>query len=69
MSQRILPPVQSEFSDNSDVWETFAQFYDGRPPNSMIAMAHVPGLVSAFADLARCPYRKLNKADRTARIG
>jgi alkylhydroperoxidase family enzyme len=52
MGQRILPPANSEFAENSDVWKTFSQFYDGRPPNSMIAMAHVPGLVSAFAALA-----------------
>ncbi len=58
MSQRILPPGQSEFAQNSDVWKTFSQFYDGRPPNSMIAMAHVPGLVTAFGDLARACIRQ-----------
>jgi hypothetical protein len=58
MSQRILPPGQSELSAYSEVWKTFAQFYDGRPPNSMFAMAHVPGLVPAFADLARARIRQ-----------
>jgi len=58
MSQRILPPGDSEFAENSDVWRIFAQFYDGRPPNSMLAMAHVPGLVAAFGDLARACIRQ-----------
>jgi alkylhydroperoxidase family enzyme len=58
MTQRIMPPKQNELEENSDALKAFAQFYDGQPPNSMLAMAHVPGLVTAFADLARACIRR-----------
>ncbi|MCF8478612.1 MAG: carboxymuconolactone decarboxylase family protein [Pseudolabrys sp.] len=58
MSQRIAPPAPDNSPEHADVWETFSQFYDGRPPNSMLTMAHVPGLVSAFADLAKACIRR-----------
>lgn len=58
MTQRIAPPAFSDAEDHKDVWATFSQFYDGRPPNSMLTMAHVPGLVSAFADLAQACIRR-----------
>jgi alkylhydroperoxidase family enzyme len=58
MVQRIAPPKPDDLREHSDVWETFSQFYDGRPPNSMLTMAHVPGLVQAFADLAQACIRR-----------
>ncbi|MCW5692607.1 MAG: carboxymuconolactone decarboxylase family protein [Pseudolabrys sp.] len=58
MPQRIAPPNTTNQPGNSDVWEIFSQFYDGRPPNSMLTMAHVPGLVKAFGDLAQACIRK-----------
>jgi len=58
MSQRIAPPAAIDGAEHKDVWETFSQFYDGRPPNSMLAMAHVPGLVAAFAALAQSCIRR-----------
>lgn len=58
MSQRIAPPPQNGNEFAPDVWETFARFYDGHPPNSMVTMAHVPGLVSAFAALATACIRQ-----------
>lgn len=58
MSQRIAPPSSEGESFDPDVWKTFAQFYDGSPPNSMITMAHVPGLVQAFSDLAQACIRR-----------
>ena len=58
MSQRIAPPATANLPEFSDVWETFSRFYDGRPPNSMLTMAHVPGLVKAFADLAQACIRR-----------
>lgn len=58
MSQRIAPPAAADLPEFSDVWEVFSQFYDGRPPNSMLTMAHVPGLVKAFADLAQACIRR-----------
>lgn len=58
MPQRIAPAIATDHPDYSAVWHTFAQFYDGRPPNSMLTMAHVPGLVKAFADLAQACIRR-----------
>ena len=58
MSQRIAAPATDSLPEHSDVWQTFSQFYDGRPPNSMLTMAHVPGLVTAFADLAQACIRR-----------
>jgi alkylhydroperoxidase family enzyme len=58
MSQRIAPPTATDQPGQSDVWQTFSQFYDGRPPNSMLTMAHVPGLVKAFGDLAQACIRR-----------
>jgi alkylhydroperoxidase family enzyme len=58
MVQRIAPPKPDDLREHSDVWATFSQFYDGRPPNSMLTMAHVPGLVQAFADLAQACIRR-----------
>ena len=58
MSQRIAPPTVSDQPEHQEVWATFSQFYDGRPPNSMLTMAHVPGLVSAFAALTQACIRR-----------
>lgn len=58
MSQRIAAPVTINSPEYSEVWNIFSQFYDGRPPNSMLTMAHVPGLVQAFADLAGACIRR-----------
>lgn len=57
MSQRIAPPMEPNLRDG-DAWTIFAKFYDGRPPNSMVTMAHVPGLPQAFADLAMACIRR-----------
>jgi alkylhydroperoxidase family enzyme len=59
MSQRIAPPPSDNDAQfDPDVWATFARFYDGKPPNSMMTMAHVPGLVSAFAALTTACIRQ-----------
>ncbi len=57
MTQRIARPSLEKANFDPDVWETFARFYDGAPPNSMKTMAHVPGLVVAFSDLAKACIR------------
>jgi alkylhydroperoxidase family enzyme len=50
-----MPRIQArrpeETPENADIWARFSQFYGGQPPNSMLTMAHVPGLVRAFSDL------------------
>jgi alkylhydroperoxidase family enzyme len=44
-----LRPDQSP--ENAAIWNRFAEFYGGAPPNSMLTMAQVPGLAGAFAEL------------------
>jgi alkylhydroperoxidase family enzyme len=58
MTQRIAPPSQADARGSADAWQAFAQFYDGRPPNSMLTMLHVPGLFAAFAELAQVCIRR-----------
>jgi alkylhydroperoxidase family enzyme len=53
---RALSPEESP--ENKEAWDRFAGYYGGKPPNSMLTMAHVPGLVAAFSDLTAACIRK-----------
>ena len=53
---RALSPEESP--ENREMWDRFANYYGGRPPNSMLTMAHVPGLAAAFAELTTVCIRR-----------
>lgn len=53
---RALSPEESP--ENSEIWARFAGYYGGNPPNSMLTMARVPGLVAAFSELTSVCIRR-----------
>jgi alkylhydroperoxidase family enzyme len=53
---RALSPDESP--ENREIWERFASYYGGNPPNSMLTMARVPGLVAAFSELTSVCIRR-----------
>jgi len=53
---RALSPEDSP--ENREIWDRFASYYGGNPPNSMLTMAQVPGLVAAFSELTSVCIRR-----------
>jgi alkylhydroperoxidase family enzyme len=53
---RALSPEESP--ENREIWARFANYYGGQPPNSMLTMAHVPGLAAAFAEITSVCIRR-----------